>query len=113
MHVCCRRGILILALTALVAPAPTLQAQDRFEILSRDAIAQLPDVSIDTIRDRRTSTCFAMFTGNQRSAGGPAVGTTGRITPRVQELSTTGRAGREEPTDAARDRAPDPQQWAT
>jgi len=53
----------------VVAPTST-RAQARFELLSRDTLARTPDVTVVTIRDRRTSNCYALFIGGQ----GPAVG---------------------------------------
>src|SRR5262245_9752175 len=59
-----------LAFAATVGPASPLRAQARFELLSRDSLAGAPDIIVNTIRDRRTSTCYALVTGGQ----GPAVG---------------------------------------
>ncbi len=43
----------------VVAPTST-RAQARFELLSRDTLARTPDVTVVTIRDRRTSNCYAL-----------------------------------------------------
>jgi hypothetical protein len=63
-------GALVFAATVVVGPASPLRAQARFELLSRDSFAGSPDITVSTIRDRRTSTCYALFIGGQ----GPAVG---------------------------------------
>jgi hypothetical protein len=81
----CRR-LLLAVLAALAAPAATLHAQDRFELLGHDVIAHIPDVTIDTVRDKRTATCFAIFSGASRSGAGSAVGTSGTIAPRVRDV---------------------------
>jgi hypothetical protein len=100
------RHAVLLVLPSLLAAAPILRAQNRFEILSRDTIAQA-DVTIDTVRDRRTSTCYALFSATQGSSIARALGTAGTIVPRIVE---SGRASHEEPVDT---RAPDPQSFAT
>jgi hypothetical protein len=109
-----RSGALLVALVALVSPWRAVHAQEnRFELLSRDAVAQMPEVTIDTIRDKRTFTCYAIFNSSQRGAVGPAVGTAGQIVPRVIDTPQALRGTREDTADAARDRTADPQQWAT
>jgi len=61
---------LAFAATAVVGPASPLSAQTRFELLSRDSLPGAPDITVNTIRDRRTSNCYALVIGGQ----GPAVG---------------------------------------
>jgi hypothetical protein len=84
------------ALLVLVGPrARPAFAQGRFELLSRDSLAQMPEVTIDTIRDRQTSTCYAVFIGGQAPSVGPLTAPAGAVPPAVVEdwgpiVATTG-----------------------
>ena len=73
MNARARRAVLPCALSALLSWTASLQAQNRFELPSRDGIAQVPDVSIDTFRDRRTASCFAVFSAGPGPSGAPPV----------------------------------------
>jgi hypothetical protein len=67
-----RRVIACALIFAGIVVAPTsTRAQARFELLSRDTLARTPDVTVVTIRDRRTSNCYALLIGGQGPAFGP------------------------------------------
>ena len=102
-----RRAVLPLSLSVLVSLTAVLRAQDRFEVLSRDSVAQLPGLTIATIHDRRTDTCYALFS---RTLAPPTpVGTSGAIRPRVVEPPNAARSRREAESQPAREPAPDSQ----
>jgi hypothetical protein len=67
-----RRVIACAMIFAGIVVAPTsTRAQARFELLSRDTLARTPNVTVVTIRDRRTANCYALLIGGQGPAAGP------------------------------------------
>lgn len=61
MAVRCSRGVIVRSLllcVVAVGPELTLRAQGRFELLTHDAISQVPGLSIYTIRDKQRLVCY-------------------------------------------------------
>ncbi len=78
-------GALAFAATVVVAPGFPLHAQSRFELLSRDSLPGAPDITVNTILDRRTSTCYALVIGGQQPAVGPLTAPV-RVAPLVSPI---------------------------
>ena len=49
------------ALCALLAAGATLEAQARFESVTREAVAEVPGLEVVSVRDRALGSCYTLF----------------------------------------------------
>lgn len=107
----------LLLCVMVVSPELTLRAQGRFELLTHDAISQVPGLNIYTIRDTQRSACYTLFVIEQsasigRQSAAPSATSPAPRPAEPQSLPSIS-PSRDDSRPSPDDRAPAPSQWAT